>query len=139
MKRFTYKLAKAIPATLMAAHMAAQLLAIQAQNTRVAVNPGKGFAMDIGNVINFVLRVVMVIAVLLVFFYLVLGGIEWITSGGEKGKTEAARNKITSAVIGLIVLAASYAILTLLLRFLGFESLEGAINNVNPINEAQPL
>jgi hypothetical protein len=133
------KVAKIVPSTLSAFYVAAQMAAIYAaDNTTVAIQPGRGFALDIGNVINFVLRVVMVIAVLLVFFYLVLGGIEWITSGGEKGKTEAARNKITAAVIGLIILAASYAILTLLLRFLGFDSLQGAINNVNPINQAQP-
>jgi hypothetical protein len=47
-----------------------------------------------------------------------MGGIEWITSGGDKGKTESARNKITAAVIGLVILAASWAILGLVLQFL---------------------
>jgi hypothetical protein len=79
----------------------------------------------------------MVIALLLVFAYLIMGGVEWITSGGEKSKTESARNKITSAVVGLIILAASYAVLTLLIRFLGFNSLFEAINAVKPINQSQ--
>lgn len=85
------------------------------------IDPGAGFAPDIGRLINAILSFVMVIAALLVFIYLIWGGIEWITSGGDKGKTENARNKITSAIIGLIVLAASYAILQLALNFLGFE------------------
>lgn len=139
MKKFMAKVAKSASSVGAAMVTASQLAVVYAaENTSVPIAPGRGFALDIGNVINFVLRVVMVIAVLLVFFYLVMGGIEWITSGGEKGKTEAARNKITAAVVGLIILAASYAILTLLLRFLGFDSLQGAINNVNPINQAQP-
>jgi hypothetical protein len=99
------------------------------------VRPDKGYATDFGKLLNFLLQIVMVIAVLLVFLYLILGGIEWITSGGEKSKTEAARNKITSAVIGLIILAASYAILTLLLKFLGFGDLKSALNGITPINQ----
>ncbi len=91
------------------------------------IQTGTGWFTDIGVLINSVLRVVMVIAALLVFMYLILGGIEWITSGGDKGKTEKAREKITAAIVGLIVLAAAYAILTLVLKFLGFNSLDQVI------------
>jgi hypothetical protein len=86
-----------------------------------------GFADNLGAIITFILRLTMFIAILLVLFYLISGAIEWITSGGEKGKTEAARNKITTAVIGLVVLAATYAIFTLLLQiFFGQSNIEGA-------------
>ena len=91
--------------------------------TNTNVDPGKGFATDFGGMINGLLSFVMVIAALLVFMYLIWGGIEWITSGGDKGKTESARNKITSAIIGLVVVAASDAVLTLALNFLGFTDL----------------
>ena len=100
----------------------------------VAINPGRGFASDIGVVINAVLSFVMVIAALLVLLYLVWGGIEWITSGGDKSKTENARNKITAAVIGLIILAAAYAIFLLAIRFLGFANTTELLN-VKSINE----
>jgi hypothetical protein len=76
------------------------------------------FFEDIGILINRALNFVMVLGALLVFLYLIMGGIEWITSGGDKGKTESARNKITAAVIGLVILAASWAILGLVLQFL---------------------
>lgn len=101
-------------------------------NISTKVEPGKGFATDFGALLNGVLTIVMIIAALLVFFYLILGGIEWITSGGDKGKTESARNKITAAVIGLIILAASYALLTLILRFLGFTDLNELL--LQPVN-----
>lgn len=97
------------------------------------INPGTGFASDAGVLINAVLTFVMVIAALLVFLYLIWGGIQWITSGGDKGKTEEARNKITSAIIGLIVLAASYAILLIALRFLGFSDLNAVFNSTKNI------
>ncbi len=89
--------------------------------------PDKGYADNVGKLISALLNLVMVIAAILVFLYLIWGGIEWITSGGDKSKTEGARNKITAAVIGLIVLAASYAVLQLALNFLGFS---GGINEV---------
>lgn len=88
-----------------------------------------GFFKNPQDLVNSILKVIMVIGVILVFAYLVLGGIEYITSGGEKGKTEAARNKITAAVIGLIILASSYAILTIVLQFLGVSGgAQGVLN-----------
>ncbi len=103
----------------------------------LTIDPGQGFAESFGGLINGVLSFVMVLAALLVFFYLILGGIEWITSGGDKGQTEKARNKITSAVIGLIILAASYAILQLLFNFLGFDGVNQAFENVRDINNTE--
>ena len=71
-----------------------------------------------------ILTIVMTVGALLLLFYLIWGGVEWITSGGDKGKTESARNKITQAVIGLIVLAASIAIFNLVQSFLGIKVLQ---------------
>jgi len=107
---------------------AMQLTAMSAYAQVAEIQTGTGWFTDIGVLINSVLRIVMVIAALLVFMYLILGGIEWITSGGDKGKTEKAREKITAAIVGLIVLAAAYALLTLVLKFLGFNDLNDVIN-----------
>jgi len=104
----------------------------QIESTNIA--PGQGFATNIGDVINAILSFVMVIAALLVFMYLIWGGMEWITSGGDKGKTESARNKITAAILGLIVLASSYAILLIILNFIGFADLGEAFSNVKRID-----
>ena len=46
-----------------------------------------------------------------VLIYFIWGAIEWISSGGDKGKVENARNRITQSVIGLIVLVGSYVII----------------------------
>lgn len=90
-----------------------------------------GFFMDFDSLIGRILRVVLAVAALLVFLYLIWGGIEWITSGGDKGKTESARNKITAAVLGLIILAASYAILLVALKFIGVDSLESVLEEAD--------
>jgi hypothetical protein len=134
MKKTITKLSGAASAAVTALGLLPAMVYAQSVSiTSTPVEPQRGFAKDFGSLLNSVLTIVMVIAALLVFFYLILGGIEWITSGGEKGKTEAARNKITAAVVGLIILAASYAVVTLILRFLGFADVQDALK-VRPIN-----
>ena len=41
---------------------------------------------------------------------LIVGGLEWILAGGEKGKVEHARERMTQAAIGMAVLAGTVAI-----------------------------
>jgi hypothetical protein len=48
---------------------------------------------------------------ILVLIYFLWGALSWITSGGEKGKIEEARNRITQAALGLVILVGSYAII----------------------------
>ncbi|MDQ5950952.1 MAG: hypothetical protein QG639_229 [Patescibacteria group bacterium] len=105
-----------------------------AQAFDTPIDPGEGWAGDLGGLINSVLNIVMVVALLLVFLYLILGGIQWITSGGDKGKTEEARNKITAAIIGIIILAAAYALVQFVAYILGFSNFNDALQNVNQIN-----
>lgn len=62
---------------------------------------------------------ILLVAGLATFMYLVYGGIEWITSGGDKGKLEGARNKITNGIIGLTIVASAWAIYRLVDYFLG--------------------
>lgn len=81
--------------------------------------PDAGFGVWLGNIMS----AVILIAALLVLFYLIWGGIEWITAGGDKAKVEKARNRITQAIIGIIVLGASVAILIVVQSFLGFQFL----------------
>lgn len=92
-----------------------------------------------GSLLSSIMSGVMVIAALLVLVYLIWGAIEWITSGGDSGKTQKAREKITQAVIGLIVLAATTAIFMLLQRFLGIEVLNFVpIRSGSVIGKPQP-
>jgi len=76
--------------------------------------PTVDVAKNPGNLIKQVVTLVFVLAAALTFFYLIAGAIAWITSGGDKGKVEEARNKITAAVIGLLILAATWAIFVLI-------------------------
>lgn len=98
------------------------------------IEVGKGYANNFGTMFSSMLNVVMLVAALLVFAYMIWGGIEWITSGGDKSKAESARNKLTAAIIGLVIVAASYAIVTMVVQFLGFGSFNDVFTNVGDIN-----
>ncbi|KKU62737.1 MAG: hypothetical protein UX87_C0044G0010 [Candidatus Amesbacteria bacterium GW2011_GWA1_47_16] len=45
------------------------------------------------------------------FLYLLWGGIQWISSGGDKEGVEKARKRITHALIGLSVVFSAYALI----------------------------
>lgn len=100
------------------------MLALLAQaKPPITIDPqSNGFRItDIGLLFSRVLNVALLVSAILVFAYLVLGGVEWITSGGDKGKTEAARNKITAALVGLAIVAASYALMQVVAYFFGVD------------------
>ncbi len=81
---------------------------------------GAGFKInDIGKLISSLLKFTLGIVGLLVFIYLIWGGIEWLTAGGDKSKTESARQKITNAIIGLAIVASALAISVVLQNFFG--------------------
>lgn len=101
--------------------------AVMAQTIEIK-QPGTIPATNIGNVISAVVGILLVLAAILAFLFLILGGIQWITSGGDKAGMEAARNKITAAIVGLIIVAAAWAIMLLVGQFIGFDLLGGSID-----------
>ena len=82
---------------------------------------------DVGQLISALVGVLLILAALLAFFFLILGGIQWITSGGDKAGMEAARNKITHAIVGLIIVGAAWAIMILVQNFLGVSIIGGTL------------
>lgn len=66
-------------------------------------------------------KTVVIVGGLAFLIYLLWGGIQWITAGGDKGKLEEAQHKIYNSLVGLGVLVASYA----------FVRLVGGVANIN--------
>jgi hypothetical protein len=58
-----------------------------------------------------------VIGTIIFFFMLIIGAIQWISSGGDKAAVEAARGRITNALIGLILLFSALAVVNLIEAF----------------------
>lgn len=116
------KLATAVTAagtalTVAAGNVYAQTQPILPDNDQIKAGGDFTVASLIASLINGAI----LISALAVLLYLILGGFQWLTSGGDKGKTEQARNKITSALIGLLIVLASWAIYNLILQFFGID------------------
>lgn len=67
------------------------------------------------NIFSFGLRMVLIVAGFFLLVYLFWGAFDWITSGGEKEKVAKAQQKITGAIIGLILIFAVLSIWGLLM------------------------
>lgn len=75
------------------------------------------------DIISAAIRLTLVVAALIFFFMLVIGGIKWILSGGDKAQTEGARSQITAALVGLVIVFAAWAIAQLIHTFFGVDIL----------------
>jgi hypothetical protein len=80
-------------------------------------NPGVVFLQLI---LHNLIILIFIIAATVFFFMLIWGGIQWMTAGGDKVASEAARGRITAALIGLVIVFSVYAILKLFEQIFGF-------------------
>ena len=71
----------------------------------------------VGGLVNLAL----LIAALVFFFILVMGGIKWITSQGEEAKVKEAREQVTQALIGLVIVFVAFAIAKLIEAVFGVD------------------
>lgn len=70
--------------------------------------PGKPQFNNLSDLLTQALPLIFPIAGIILFAYLVWGGFDYLTSMGDPKKAEAGRAKITNAVIGFIIIFASY-------------------------------
>ncbi len=61
----------------------------------------------------------LIIGVVFFLFILIMGALQWISSGGDKNALEAAKSKITNAMVGIVILFAIFAVLKLIENFFG--------------------
>jgi len=85
----------------------------------VGNNSDTAGASGLGMFISNIASILLIISAIASFLYLILGGINWVTSEGDKAKLEKARNQILHAIVGLIITASAWAIFTLFGEFLG--------------------
>lgn len=98
--------------------------------------PGGQFAnlgtVTFASIVSALVIFVLIVAALVFFFMLVIGGIRYITSGGDKGQAEAARGQITAALIGLVIVFAAWAIINLINIFFDINILSLNIQSAMP-------
>jgi hypothetical protein len=97
-----------------------------AQTSIVVPQPPSIRITEVGQLVSAIVGTLLIIAALVAFLYLIMGGIQWITAGGDKAGMETARNRITHAIVGLIIVGAAWAIMLLVQNFLGVTIIGGS-------------
>lgn len=102
-------------------------------NPVITPNFGAGTpAVAFTSIIVTIWRTAITLGGLALLVMLISGGLEWITAGGEKGKIEAARERITQSIIGLLVLVGTVAISAFIGSAFGINLLRPTfVNNLN--------
>jgi len=75
--------------------------------------------LTVQGIVSNLINLVLVIAFVVFLSLLLWGGIQWITSGGDKEALARARGKITAAIVGIVIVLSAWAILGLVKDFFG--------------------
>ena len=82
-------------------------------------------SVTIDSVISGAISLALILIVVVFFFMLVLGAFKWITGGSDEKKIASARSQITNALIGLAIVFAAWAILSLIGTIFDVKILDG--------------
>lgn len=106
--------------------LAAPALALAQTNNLVptAIQPIDNIIVVVRGIIRFILIIAFVIA----FIMLIVGGLRWILAGGDEKSVEKARNTITAALIGLVIVLVAYAIIRIVEVFFNVTLITGSVS-----------
>lgn len=99
---------------------------------------------SIGSLLSTFASALILIAGIAAFIFITLGGIQYLTSGGDKAAAQAARERITYAIMGLAIVASAVAINQVLgvvfgINIFGFIKWPGAENIVGDYGPCRTL
>ena len=70
-----------------------------------------------------IIGLMTIVAAFWFFITFITGGIAWITAGGDKTKLTQARDKLTNAFVGLVIVVAGWSVLALAGEFFGWDNI----------------
>ena len=101
--------------------------------------PDASVAMGVfSNFISSTIGLITIIAIIWFVFIFIMGAIGIISSGGDKQAMESARKKITSGVIGLVVVIAGMFVIQLIGRIIGIPEILNITKMFNVIAPSTP-
>lgn len=84
-----------------------QVIGNPALNQTISAESGGDY---LSGIIPAAVAIIFVVGAVLFLLMFVLGGISWISSAGDKATVEAARSRVSNALIGLLILFSLFAI-----------------------------
>lgn len=77
---------------------------------------------NLAEVFNILINVVLGAGIALTIVFLILGGIQYMASKGDQKAAQQARDWLTNAVVGFIVVVGAFTIKTIIQNMIGFTS-----------------
>lgn len=71
-------------------------------------------SIQLPKLITFSINLLLTVAVLLAFFFVLFGGLKWMLSQGDKKQVEEAQKTLTFAIVGLVITFLSFFILNII-------------------------
>jgi len=96
--------------------------------TTIRTKPDLGWT-SLADVFNVAINIVLGAGIALTIIFLILGGIQYMTSKGDQKAVAQARGWLTNAVIGFIVVIGAFTIKTIIGNMIG-----GRYLNLNTVN-----
>lgn len=98
--------------TVEAAGLLQQNIAGEITNNTGVVQNQAGYAdnVTVGTVVGTIIKAFLGLLGIIFVILMIVAGFNWMTAGGDEAKIEKATSTIRSAVIGLIIVVAAYAI-----------------------------
>lgn len=97
------------------------LLAQNLDAIQAAGLPGNVIPTSIGMMVSFLVPYIFSIAGIILLIYLVISGFQLMTSQGNPQAIQAAKSKITTALIGFLIIFLAYSLVRLIGLLLGID------------------
>lgn len=85
-------------------------------------------------IISNIIGVLTLVGALWFMFRIITAAIAWISAGGDKNAVEGSKQKITHAIIGLLIVVMSYGLIGVIGAFLGLDiiNLDQLLQGLSP-------
>ena len=105
------------------------------ENPGLPALSGDGIS-GLSDILSVGIELLFILSILLCLFFIIWGGCDWMTAGGNKENIQKARQKIIWAVAGLFVVFLSFLVINVLSQFFGinFYIIPGYTWDTNPMN-----
>jgi flagellar biosynthesis protein FlhB len=111
-----------LPAVNCQAGFLASSSGITAQTGALSQSAGFDTSNSIADIVATIIRVVLSLLGIIFLVLLILGGYQWMTAGGNEDQVSKAQDRIKTAIIGLVIVLAAYAITAFVFSNLPFNS-----------------
>ncbi|MEA2020221.1 MAG: hypothetical protein U9M98_00620 [Patescibacteria group bacterium] len=80
---------------------------------------------NLGQILSTAIQIALVGAGIVVLLMVIWGGIQYMTSGGDKEAAQTAQKRITAALVGLVIVVSAYAIAVIVEQVFGIQIVSG--------------